>query len=112
MSDTAQRLGKRIRSLRVGLGISQEELAFKAGINSAHLGQIERAVKNPTVDTVDKIAAALHVSISSLFESEPAAIGSTESETVNKILAQLSSMTDSRQKDVLKVIKILKNTKK
>lgn len=74
MSDTANALGQRIREIRINQHMSQEELSFKAGISAAHLGQIERALKNPTIDTVAKIAGALNVPISSLFtEGCPAA---------------------------------------
>ena len=66
MRDIATALGLRIRELRNERHMSQEELAFKAGISAAHLGQIERALKNPTVDTVDKIAGALGVPITAL----------------------------------------------
>ena len=72
MRDIATALGLRIRELRNERHMSQEELAFKAGISAAHLGQIERALKNPTVDTVAKIAAAMDVSITTLFTDEQA----------------------------------------
>ncbi len=51
--------------------MSQEELAYKAGLRPAHLGQIERAVKKPTVDTIGKLAEALNVEASELFLSRP-----------------------------------------
>lgn len=61
MTDAARKLGMRIRQLRNEKNMSQEELSFKAGISSAHLGQIERATKNPTIDTISKIASALNI---------------------------------------------------
>ena len=70
MREIATALGLRIRELRNERHMSQEELAFKAGISAAHLGQIERALKNPTVDTVAKIAAAMGVPITTLFTEE------------------------------------------
>ena len=103
MSDTALKLGKRIRSLRVSEKISQEELAFKAGISTTYLGQIERAEKSPTVEMLEKISKALDISLYELFsfdESIPAAIG--------RINAQLSPMSDKELSEVLKVIKNIK----
>ncbi len=50
-------------------GASQEELAFKAGLNRAYVGYIERGERKPSVDTLDKIAKALHIKISFLLES-------------------------------------------
>ena len=44
MHDLAAMIGKRIREVRNVQGISLEELSFKAGLNAAHLGQIERQI--------------------------------------------------------------------
>lgn len=109
MSDIAIQLGQRIRALRRERGISQEELSFKAGISAAHLGQIERAVKKPTVETIGKLAAALEVPVTALFSSEyscdsPPAPNST----LAKINAQLASMNEEEQKDVLRIIRIFR----
>lgn len=108
MSDIAVALGKRIRELRTGQGISQEELSFKAGISAAHLGQIERAVKKPTVETIGKLATALGVPVTALFSSEYIPEVDAVNTTLAKINAQLSSMNEEEQKDILRVIRIFK----
>ncbi len=103
MSDTALRLGKRIRSLRVSEKISQEELAFKAGISTTYLGQIERAEKSPTVEMLEKISKALDISLYELFSFDESI-----SASIGKINAQLSPMSDKELSEVLKVIKNIK----
>ncbi|MGN0150533.1 MAG: helix-turn-helix domain-containing protein [Clostridia bacterium] len=113
MNNIGVELGKEIRKRRNNLGRSQEELAFKSGISAAHLGQIERALKNPTIETVSNIASALNISLSDLFSFEsklPAS--SDEQATDNKISAYLSSMSEEDKKDVLKIIKIIKKSHK
>ena len=40
MTDISAAIGKRIRTFRNAQGISLEELSFKAGLNAAHLGQM------------------------------------------------------------------------
>ena len=60
-------LGLRIREFRQQAGLTQEKLAWAAGIAPAFLGQVERGVKSPTVKTLDKIAGALHISVGELF---------------------------------------------
>lgn len=107
MSDIAKQLGQRIRELRTEQNMSQEELSFKAGISPAHLGQIERALKNPTIDTVAKIAAALDIPISSLFTMD-AVSAVSQNTTVVKINAQLLGMTEEEQKDILRIIRIFR----
>lgn len=107
MSDIAKQLGIRIRHLRNERHMSQEELSFKAGISPAHLGQIERATKNPTIDTIAKIAAALDVSVSSLFTSDTIS-APIQSAVIGKINAQLQSMSEDEQKDILRIIRIFR----
>lgn len=108
MSDIARELGLRIRQLRNEKHMSQEELSFKAGISPAHLGQIERAVKNPTIDTIAKIASALDLPLSLLFSTEPI-VSNPQNLTIGKINAQLTDMSEDEQKDILRIIRIFRN---
>lgn len=62
--------GKRIQQLRKSKGISQEKLAEYAGVHRTYIGMIERAEKNITLVNIQKLAKALDVSISKLFENE------------------------------------------
>ncbi|AII58852.1 MAG: transcriptional regulator, XRE family [Dehalococcoides mccartyi] len=62
-----QRLGERIRVLRKKAEISQEELAFRAGVHRTYLGGIERGERNPSLKNIEAIAKALEVPISDLF---------------------------------------------
>ena len=52
MSEIAKRIGRRIRSYRVELGLSQEKLAEMSGCHSTYIGQIERGEKNATLESV------------------------------------------------------------
>ena len=56
-----QIVARNLRVLRKQKGLSQEELAFQAGINRNYVGQIEREEKSPTVDMIEKLAAAMGV---------------------------------------------------
>lgn len=60
-------LGLRLREFRQQAGLSQEKLAWSAGIAPAFLGQLERGMKSPTVKTLDKLSKALNISIAELF---------------------------------------------
>lgn len=61
------RFGKRVQALRKSIGISQEELSFRCGIHRAYMGTIERGEKSVTLDTVEKVAKGLGVTIKELF---------------------------------------------
>ena len=59
-----QKIAEKIRLIRKEKGISQEELAFKAGLNRAYVGYIERGERKPSVDTLAKLAKSLKVKLS------------------------------------------------
>jgi transcriptional regulator with XRE-family HTH domain len=56
-------LGEAVRQLRHERGVSQETLAYEAGVTSGTLSMIERGRSNPTWGTVKGIAAALSITI-------------------------------------------------
>ena len=65
-------VARNLRRLRVERGISQEQLAADAAVDRAYLGGLERKVENPTVDLLDRLAAALQIRLSDLFvEPQP-----------------------------------------
>ena len=68
MSDIAKILGQRIRNYRTAKGLSQEKLAELSGCHPTYIGQIERGEKNATIESIEKISAALNISLSKLFE--------------------------------------------
>jgi len=61
-------LGKAIRSKRKEQGVSQEKLAFLAGIDRSYIGRVERGDNNVAILTLQKIAMALEISLSNLLE--------------------------------------------
>lgn len=68
MSDFAKILGQRIRNYRIAKGLSQEKLAELSKCHYTYIGQIERGEKNATIESMVKIASALDVSLSEIFE--------------------------------------------
>lgn len=51
--------GEKVREERKKKGLSQEQLAEKAGVHRTYIGMIERAEKNITLENIEKIAKAL-----------------------------------------------------
>ncbi len=66
--NVTRRVGANLRRAREDLGISQEELADRAGLHRTYVSGVERGVRNPTVIVLEKIAKALKVKSSSLLE--------------------------------------------
>jgi len=63
-----KQLGKKINQVRSSRGLTQEKLALDAGLNRAYIGYIERGERNPSVETINKIAKVLKVKLSELFK--------------------------------------------
>lgn len=59
MSFDKKKIGAEIAALRKNKGLTQEQLAEKAGITVQYLGTLERGKSNTTLNRLDKIAKAL-----------------------------------------------------
>ena len=77
MSNIVERLGVRLKHLRQARKLTQERLAEAAGLSYKFVGEIERGVGNPTLTTLDALAAALQVGITDLLAEEGRADGLT-----------------------------------
>lgn len=62
------KFGQKVRAERMNLGLSQEELASRAGVHRTYVGMIERAEKNITLENIEKIAKALGIRIAEFFD--------------------------------------------
>jgi CheY-like chemotaxis protein/DNA-binding XRE family transcriptional regulator len=60
-------LGAALKRRRLDLGLSQEELANRAGLHRTYITDVERGSRNPSLDTIQKLAGALQVALSELF---------------------------------------------
>lgn len=58
--------GRNVQKTRQALGISQEELAFRAGLHRTYIGMVERAERSISLQNAKKIADALNVNIDTL----------------------------------------------
>ena len=68
MSAVSQEVGNRIRTFRKQKGLSQEILAEKANLHPTYVSQIERGVKNISIDTMERVLSALGVSFAEFFQ--------------------------------------------
>lgn len=60
------KVGNNIKDIRQNKGLSQERLAELAGVHRTYIGMVERAEKNITLVSLEKIAKALGVNIKEL----------------------------------------------
>lgn len=76
MTTLRARFGDRIRELRQQRGLSQEDLAERSGLHRTQIGFVERAERSPRLDTIEKLARGLGVSLAELFAPFTEKLGS------------------------------------
>jgi transcriptional regulator with XRE-family HTH domain len=97
-----RRLGSRVRDLRHARGLTQEQLAERAGIVPAYVSSIERAVAAATVETLAAIAAALDVTLSELFVS----VDRPLPRELPRLESALAAQSSAAQRTVLELVAV------
>jgi transcriptional regulator with XRE-family HTH domain len=97
--------GSRIRSIREAANLSRESAAERAGTGANYLGEVERGEKFPTLEMIERIATALDVSPSALFEYEAEEIDNHL--LMSKIQGLLSRLDTDQLQEALRVLKAL-----
>ena len=69
--DVKKPFGASVRAWRGRLGISQEELAGRAGLHRTYVCDVERGARNLSLESIEKLARALEISTSTLLSYEP-----------------------------------------
>lgn len=67
-SELNRRIAARVRDLRAACGLSLDSLALQSGVSRSMISLVERGEISPTAVLLEKIAAALNVTLSSLFD--------------------------------------------
>lgn len=73
--DIRERFGYAVKTRRDALGLTQEDLADKAGIHRTYLSDVERGTRNLSLVNIERLAKALSWQLSELFEMIEAGIG-------------------------------------
>lgn len=63
-----QKIGKRIRELRLNTGLSQEKFALKIGMDRTYFASVEMGKRNISIINLEKIANGLSITLSELFK--------------------------------------------
>jgi len=85
--------GKALRIARAVSGLQQQELARRAGLNASHISLIEKGLRNPSVEAIEKLSEALGIpeSLFTLLAAESGdtkGINEAELEGIGKYLAR------------------------
>jgi transcriptional regulator with XRE-family HTH domain len=65
-TSATQKLGKRLKQLRLESNLTQEKLAIATGLSQTYISGVESGIRNPSYKTLDKIAKALSISVSDI----------------------------------------------
>lgn len=61
-------VGKRVKEIRNNLGISQEELAYRAELDRTYITSVECGKRNISIVNIEKLATALNVTLKDFFD--------------------------------------------
>lgn len=73
-----------LKAYRGRLGISQEELAGRAGLHRTYVSDIERGARNLSLESIDKLAKALEIPVTTFF-SRPSELPQSASGTFSTL---------------------------
>jgi len=63
----AKAFGDTLREFRKELGLSQEEYAFRCGLDRTYISGLERGVRNPTYQVICRLVTTFEVSLEVFF---------------------------------------------
>lgn len=107
MDNIAKIVGDRIRILRTEKGLSQEELAHRAGMSTSHIGKLERGQKNSSLSSIEKVTNALEITLEDLFKYIQPSFGEFDNTTLSLLVNKLATLSLDEQKLMLEHIESL-----
>lgn len=107
MSDIGKLVGDRIKLLRLEQGLTQEDVADKAGIDASHLGRLERGERNPSLAVVEKVIYALGITFEDLFKYILPPNEKNDNRSLGLIMNKLTALSKQEQKLVLIILNAL-----
>lgn len=94
-------LGERLREVRRKKGYTQQELAAQAGIGEVYLGEIERGLKMPSMNTFIKIIEALDISADYVLRGE---LSSGREYIYDALTEKLKNLTPKQRKTAADIL--------
>lgn len=103
MSELRNLLGRRIRAIRHAKGLTQQNLADTSDLDYRYIGALERGERNFSVDTLEKVLAALNVTLYEMIylDAEKGNKKDARREAVDEFMAITEGLTDE-QIDILR----------
>lgn len=113
--NTGNKLGKKIKELRKGMGYTQGKLAELANIDDKHLSKIETGVHLPTYKTLKKLSEILNFNLQDLDKVSTEEMLISQNPIFQKAIKILNTASSNKELqnyyDVLKMAFKLMNDK-
>lgn len=107
------KIGNRIRELRKGQGLTQEELGERADLHNTYIGAIERGERNLSLDSIEKITNGLNIEIKELFTFPPTTLPSQYEIIISEIIELIKKGDNKTIEIISKALKeVLEGQKK
>ena len=98
MDTTVVQVGRQIRQIRKAQKISQQELGDRANLNYKYIGGVERGERNPSVESLMKIANGLKVDVGEFFKFEDVGQMSEKGRIYSQIIGLLGNKSTKELK--------------
>ncbi len=106
-----KKLGQRIRAERTGLNLTREKLAELLDLSPNFVGHIERGEKKMSLETLVRIASALHVSLDYLVYGDNIS-DKADTSKLQKLIGKCSQQEISLVTDIIKSMLLHLKSKK
>lgn len=102
----AQEVGAKIKYLRLKRGLSQEALALSCDMNPAFLGHVERGMRSPTLNTLQRICDGLGITLTELLLTDPQPDTQTSGHTaaIQHVVDRMQQLTPAQAGHVADLI--------
>lgn len=97
-----EKLGRRIRQLRLQRGYTQESFEEVSGVHPQYLSALERGTKNVTLEVLERVAKGLNIELYVLFLFE----AETDRPTKKNIEKFISHLTDQQIGQLMRIMQI------
>ena len=107
MNSITKTFGFRLKHLRKKAGLSQEQLALTAELAPSFVGEVERNLKRPSLETIEKLENALEISVPELLSYDPETYETSTAYIQKEIMVQLESCTPDEAAQLSRILKYI-----
>ena len=94
MANVSEQVGTRLKEFRQRADLTQEALAFNSGIHVSFVSEIERGLKKPSIESLEKLLAALNVSFQDFFDFEIDVKALKDNTALEKLVNELQNRSE------------------